>query len=78
MDFDLWYTMLKESIYWQDIDPYMALEIYQRTVVAWGMDEQYYMQGLERVDLTKLFEQYKLIQTIKGTHHGEEISPEHC
>jgi hypothetical protein len=78
MDFNLWYIMLRESVYWQDIDPHMALEIYQRTVVAWGMDEHYYMQGLERVDLTKLYEQYKLIETIKGTHHGEEIRSEHC
>lgn len=78
MDFDLWYTMLKESVYWQDIDPYMALEIYQRTAVAWGMNEQYFMQGLDRVDLTKLYEQYKLIETIKGTHHGEEIRSDNC
>ena len=79
MDFKLWHQLLSETVYWQDIDHHMAYDILQRTAVAWAHDQTYYLQsGPERVDLTKLYEQYKLIETIKGTHHGEEIKSEEC
>jgi hypothetical protein len=74
MSFDLWYQMLKDSIYWQNIPGDMAVDIYHRTVVAWGHGQNYYLQsGPERVDLTKLYEQCKLIETLKGTNYDKEI-----
>ena len=79
MNFDLWHQLLTETVCWQDIDPYLSLDILQRTAVAWAHDQKYFMQsGPERVDLTKLYEQYKLLETLKGTYHGEEIDSEHC
>jgi len=79
MDFKLWHQLLRETVYWQDITPDMAYDILQRTAVAWAHDQTYYLQsGPERVDLTKLYEQYKLIETIKGTGNGEEIKSEDC
>lgn len=57
----------------------MAYDILHRTAVAWAHDQTYYLQsGPERVDLTKLYEQYKLLETLKGTSHAEELGSEHC
>jgi hypothetical protein len=78
MDFKLWHTVLTEAVYWQDINEHLAREILHRTAVAWAHDQTYYMQGVERVDLTKLYEQCKLIETIKGHHHGQEITSDNC
>lgn len=79
MDFRLWHQLLKETLYWQNINQDMAYEILQRTAVAWAHDQTYYMQsGPERVDLTKLYEQYKLLETIKGTPHDQEIRSDQC
>ncbi len=72
MDFKLWHTLLKETVYWQNIDERMARDILARTSIAWANDQQYYIQGLERVNLTKLYEQFKLIAMLKGTHYEPE------
>ena len=78
MDFKLWHSLLTEAVYWQKIDTSMSLDILQRTAIAWAHDQTYYLQGVDRVDLTKLFEQYKLIETLKGTHDGQEIHSQDC
>lgn len=79
MDFKLWYQLLRETVHWQDINHDMAYDILQRTAVAWAHDQTYYLQsGPERVDLTKLYEQYKLLETIKGTSYDQELGSEHC
>jgi len=79
MDFELWHQLLTETVYWHDINPSMARDILQRSAVAWAHDQKFFMQsGSERVDMTKLFEQYKLLETLKGTYHGEEINSKHC
>jgi hypothetical protein len=78
MDFKLWHTVLTEAVYWQDISEGMSMDILHRTAVAWAHDQTYYLQGVERVDLTKLYEQCKLIETIKGYNHGQEITSENC
>ena len=71
MDLRLWHTMLNDAVYWQDINEHLAHDLYQRTVVAWGSGQQYYIQGMDRVNLTDLYEQYKMTAILKGTHHGE-------
>lgn len=74
MMFDLWYRLLKDAVYWQDISGEMAVDIYRRTAVAWGSNQNYYLQsGPEHVDLTKLYEQCILIETLKGNNHEKEI-----
>ena len=73
MDLPLWTRLLNEAVYWQNIDDIHALQMYQSVVVAWGMsDTRLYAQGPERVDLTKVYEQYKLLATIKGTHGAQQ------
>ena len=67
MDLSLWCQLLRESIYWQEINDHMCLDILQRTSLAWAHDQTYFYQsGPERVDLTKLYEQYKLLEILKG------------
>lgn len=52
-----------------------AFHIYQNTVTAWGFGRRYYSQdGIGgTVDLTKLYEQCKLVSLLKKDHHGNEI-----
>ena len=79
MDFKLWHQLLRETVYWQEINHDMAYDILHRTAVAWAHDQTYYLQsGPERVDLTKLYEQYKLVNILKGNDHGQEVSSENC
>jgi hypothetical protein len=79
MDIRLWCQILREAVYWQKLDDGMCLDLLQRTAMAWRHDQSYFMQsGPGRVDLTKLYEQYKLIEIIKGTDRDQEINSEHC
>lgn len=72
MDIKLWHQLLTETVHWQNISPEMSMDIMQRTALAWAHDQTYYLQsGPERVDLTKLYEQYRLLAAIKGTNHYE-------
>ena len=66
-DFKLWYQMLKEEIWWKEVCPEYATHIYQNTVNAWGHGMNYYAQdGVGgAVDLTKLYEQCKLVSILK-------------
>lgn len=74
MDFELWHGLLVETVPWQNISEEMSYDILQRTIVAWYQDEKYFLQsGSDRVDLTKLYEQYKLLATLKGTSYEKEI-----
>lgn len=67
--------MLNDAVYWQDISQDMALDIYQRTAVAWGHNMSYHLNsGPESIDLTNLFEQYKMLETLKRNHHEKEIT----
>ena len=74
MDIKLWRQLLTETVYWQEINDHMCLDILQRTALAWAHDQTYYLQsGPERVDLTKLYEQYRLLSVLKGSNHDNEI-----
>lgn len=73
MDLKLWHTILTDAVHWQDIDEHMAIDIYRRTVVAWGHDMTYHMNGgPESIDLTKLYEQYKMVAALKRTNFDQE------
>jgi hypothetical protein len=54
------------------IDENVAEIMFHRAATAWGMDQRLEVaNGMGGwVDLTKLFEQYKIIETLKGNHHG--------
>lgn len=78
MDFPLWKQLLSEAVYWQEIDDGYAFDVFQRTSAAWGLGDQYFMQGVDNVDLTKLYEQYRLLATIKGTGYGSKVNSEDC
>lgn len=66
-DFGLWHHMLTEELWWKKVSPDYANHVYQNTVNAWGHGMNYYAQdGVGgAVDLTKLYEQCKLISILK-------------
>lgn len=78
MDLKLWHQLVTESVWWRKYSIDESFDLYQRAAVAWGMGTEYYAQGPDTVNLTKLFEQYKLLATLKGNHHGKEINSEDC
>lgn len=65
-DLRLWNQMLNDELP-RPITVFHAAEIYQRTVVAWGHGMSHYAQdGIGgAVDLTKLYEQCKLVSLLK-------------
>ena len=79
MDFPLWKQLVTEAVVWREFEDEHIFELYQRTALVWGMGEEYIMQSpLGDVNLTKLLEQYKILTTLKGTHHGSQINSENC
>ena len=73
-DFDLWHRMLTEELWWKQVSPNYAVHLFQNTVNAWGHGMSYYAQdGVGgAVDLTKLYEQCKLVSALKKDYHGKE------
>jgi hypothetical protein len=71
-DFNLWHQMLVEELWWKQPSMDQAFHIYQNTVNAWGHGMNYYAQdGVGgAVDLTNLYEQCKLVSTLKGVSNG--------
>lgn len=74
-DFEIWHQMLTEELWCRKPTMSEAFHIYQNTVTAWGFGRRYYAQdGIGgTVDLTKLYEQCKLVSLLKKDHHGNEI-----
>ena len=74
-DFSLWHQMLTEALWWKEVCPDYAIHVYRNTVNAWGHGANYYAQdGVGgAVDLTKLYEQCKLVSLLKKDHHEKEI-----
>lgn len=80
-DFALWRQMLIEELWWKRgicIDE--AIHIYRATVNAWGHGAEYYANDPcgGSIDLTKLYEQCKIVSLLKKDHHGKEIPSTEC
>ncbi len=75
MNFDLWHTMLNDAVRWQHINEDMSMDIYRRTAVLWGENKSYWINGGggNPVDLTKLFEQYKLLENLTSDYSYRDI-----
>jgi len=63
---DTWVQLVTESV--PIINDHTAELLYYRVATAWGSDQQFTVPDGTggRVDLTKLFEQCKLIEILKG------------
>jgi hypothetical protein len=73
---ELWDQMLIESA---PIVDYRTTQIlYHRAAAAWAYDQTLQIaDGLGGwVDLTKLFEQYRMLQILKGVEHGNSKDSE--
>jgi len=73
-DFALWHRMLTEELWWKKVSSDYAIHLYQNTVGSWAVGMNYYAQdGVGgAVDLTKLYEQCKLVSALKKDYHGKE------
>ena len=66
--------MLSEAVFWERFTDDSAYAVYQRTVVMWGHGEKYYAQGAgQEVDLTKLYEQCKMLSILKDGVNKRDI-----
>ena len=79
MNFKLWRDMLSEAVWWEKFDDDKAYAVYQRTVVISGTGQTYHAQGAgQQVDLTKLYEQCKMLSILKDGANEKEISSSDC
>lgn len=71
--FDIWYRMVNDAIWWENICADHAWALYENTRRAYTHNSSYYFQGVgESVNLTKLYEQYKMLEAL--TARVEDIS----
>jgi hypothetical protein len=73
---NLWYQLVRDHIPYKISESSMDA-LFDRCVVAWGYGQEYYYQGHgATVDLTKLYEQYKILSILKGEHNGNSEDSE--
>ncbi len=65
MQFGLWERLVEEAVWWQKFQPYQLEELYRRASVVWMLNEQYYIQGPDSVNLTKLYEEYRVLAALR-------------
>jgi len=79
MTFKLWKEMVQQHP--SVISDYQAETMYHMAAAAWGEGQTWTMRsGGRDIDLTKLFEQYRMLQVLKEkepNHHGH-INSEDC
>lgn len=69
MDLGLWRQLVTDAVYWRRYTDDMLVDLYQRTVSYWCHGVDHYAQGPATVNLTQLFEQYRILAMLKGTYH---------
>ena len=80
-DFGLWRQMLIDELWWKrDLCVDEVIHIYRTTVTAWGHGSKYHANDPVggSVELTKIYEQCKLVSALKKDYHGKEISSTDC
>lgn len=69
MDFNLqdWYNVLQDALYWETLNPDRAILLYKYVHRAYEKGYTYFVTGVkgEDIDLTKIYEQFKLLQLLK-------------
>lgn len=76
IDFEDWYRSLKDAIHWQEVDSNFAYHLMANTKRAYQSNSRYYYQSmLDEVDLTKIYEDCKLLALLKKDHNDEKNIP---
>jgi hypothetical protein len=68
-----WVEELKTKIWWFDISEEFAYHLLRNTLRAHKANAEYFFQGLENVELTKIFDQCKLVSILAKETHGTEV-----
>jgi hypothetical protein len=65
-----WHGVLQDSMWWEDLHPDHAIMLYKYTRRAYDEGLKYYVRGPGGidVDLTKIYEQFKLLATLKADY----------
>lgn len=65
-----WFNVLQDALYWETLDPDKAILLYKYAHRAHDKGYTYYINGIsgESIDLTKIYEQFKLLQTLKDNY----------
>lgn len=65
-----WYSVLQDALYWKHLSPDEAILYFSYVNRAHAEGYQYYVQDYtgQQVDLTKIFEQFILLDTLRAEH----------
>lgn len=63
-----WHSVLQDALYWEELDPDKAILYFRSVNRAHAKGCRYYVQGHvgQQVDLTKIFEQFILLDTLRA------------
>ena len=67
-----WVDELKTKIWWHDISKDFAYHLLRNTVRAHLDKSEYFFQGMENIELTKIYEQCKIISLLAKEYHGAQ------
>ena len=65
-----WHGVLQDAMRWENLHPDRAILLYQYTKRAYDEGLTYYVNdpGGKQVDLTKIYEQFKLLATLRAEY----------
>lgn len=72
---DCWYQTLVQEIWWYDISEEFAAHLLRNTIRAHKSKYEYFFQGLENIELTKIYDQCKLVSILAKDHNDEKTIP---
>lgn len=65
-----WVEELKTKIWWYDISKDFAYHLLRNTIRAHIAKAEYYFQGMDNVELTKIYDQCKIISLLAKEYRG--------
>jgi|LakMenEpi03Aug12_release.lakeMendotaPanAssembly.Ray.scaffolds.fasta_scaffold3161982_2 hypothetical protein len=65
-----WHGVLQGAMWWEDLHPDLAILLYKYARKAYHEGLEYYVRGPSsgEVELTKIYEQFKLLHTLKAEY----------
>lgn len=65
-----WHSVLQDAMWWEDLHPDHAIMLYKYIRKAYDEGLEYYVRGpgSGEVELTKIYEQFKLLHTLKAEY----------
>jgi hypothetical protein len=70
--YSCWLEEIRAKIYWHEVSDDFAWHLLENTVRAYLSKSEYYFQGMDNVELTKIYQQCKIISILAKEEHGSE------